>query len=94
MPGDDGSLSPWRLGRSLSGTRVIGGDEPGMGPEGLGGLDCGHQCFRRGGRLGHSRGRETGPGACGGRGGRVQAKACRCDTFYVQSFAVLLKKNP
>lgn len=34
-----GALSPWRPGRSPSGTRVIGGDQPGMGPGELGGLD-------------------------------------------------------
>lgn len=48
-----GATSPWRPGRSLSGTRVIGGNESGMGPGRLGDLDYGPRAF--------ARARETGP---------------------------------
>lgn len=70
---------------------MIGGNEPG-GPAGLGGLDCGHQCFRRGGRLGHPRGRETGPVPTGGgvAGFRLRPVGV---ILAMSSFAVPLKKK-
>lgn len=70
-----GALSPWRPGRSPSGTRVSGRNASKMGPAGLGGSERCQQCFHVGGRLGHPGGRETGRRACWGRGGRVQAQA-------------------